>query len=195
MNSRFRTARSRERCAIEGLVGRQPWRRRALWVERVATLIVVIACVAAIVGGVFTARAVQRASGRQDQRVMAVTSSRPRLYPNDRTAAATWVADVTWTDRAGHPHSGRAAVRPDARVGTRVPARLGADGVVRSRPESVLDVVCQVAAAWLGIGVLLLAFSLISFQAFGRLAERMRRESWRVAWNQWHPAAPNREEL
>jgi hypothetical protein len=66
---------------------------------------------------------------------------------------------------------------------------------VRSRPESVLDVVCQVAAAWLGIAVLLLAFSLISFQAFGRLAERMRRESWRVAWNQWHPAAPNREEL
>jgi hypothetical protein len=165
-----------------------------LWVERVAALIVVTACLAGLVGGYLAARAVERASGRGDQRITAVTSSRARLDPDDQTQVANWVAEATWTDNAGGAHQGQVSVRGEVPVGTKVPARLATDGVVRSRPDPAIDVACQVAGAWLGIAVLLLAFCLICREALGRLAERMRRESWRVAWDRWNPAVPNREE-
>jgi hypothetical protein len=83
----------------------------------------------------------------------------------------------------------------DVPVGTEVPARLAANGVVRSTPDSALDVWCVAVMVCVGIAVVVLALGLITYELLSALAERIRLSAWQSAWAQWQPTAPNHEEL
>jgi hypothetical protein len=170
-------------------------RRRAIWVQRCACLVVVLTCLLGVLGGFFAVRAVQHASGEDDLRITAITTAPARLDPVDQTAVGNWVAKVRWTDAARVVHRGQVSVPGAVSTGTPVPARLTADGVVRSGPVSPVGDLCLEVMICLGIAVVVLALSLVGSEALGRVAERLRHESWQAAWAQWNPVAPNREEL
>jgi hypothetical protein len=195
LGSKLDTARARERRALDELTGRQPLRRRAVWVERLGIVVVLAICILAILGGLFAVRGIEHASGRQDPRVTAVTVAAAQLDPSRQTEMGEWVADVTWTDPAAAMHRGHVSVPGDVAVGTPVPARLASNGVVRSTPEALADVVCVMIVACLGIALVAMALALMCHEALCQLADRMRRDAWGMAWAQWNPTAPNREEL
>jgi len=193
--TRWTTARTRQRRELEHLTGDQPLRRRAVWVERSAVIVVLLTCVLGVVGSFFAAQAVNRAVGREDLRITAITTAAAQLDTHYQTEQGAWVADVTWTDAGGAPHRGHVSVPADVPVGTHVPARLTDNGVVRSAPDSLADTMCLIVVVCVVIALTVLAGNLIAREALRALADRMRRESWQVAWAQWNPAAPNREEL
>jgi hypothetical protein len=189
------TARARERRALDQLTGNQPLRRWARWVERSVAVAALLIVLLAVVGALVTVRAVERSSGRQDQRITAVTAAAAQLDAARQTAAGEWVADVTWTDPAGAVHRGHVSVPGNVAVGTPVPARLAHNGVVRSAPDTVIDTWCVAIMACIGIGVIAVALGLIVRELIHGLAQRIRLAAWQVAWAQWQPTAPRREEL
>jgi hypothetical protein len=189
---RLRAARARERRELDRLAGHHPLRRRAGRVERCVAPLLVVVCLLGIVAGYFAVNAVNRVSGREDPRVTAVTTAAAVGNPYARTIRGEWAADVSWADPAGATHRGHVAVSGDVPIGTKVPARLAADGTVRSSPESVTADVWQMVMVSLGILLVVLALGLICREALGQLADRLRQESWQDAWARWNPTVPDR---
>jgi hypothetical protein len=70
---------------------------------------------------------------------------------------------------------------------------LGGFLAVRTLQHAATDDMCLMVAVCLGIAVVSPAVSLICVEALGRVAERLRRESWQAEWAQWSPVMSNRE--
>jgi protein-S-isoprenylcysteine O-methyltransferase Ste14 len=72
---------------------------------------------------------------------------------------------------------------------------LGGVLAVRALQHAASDDVSLMVAVCLGIAIVALAVSLICMEALGRVAERLRRESWQAEWAQWSPVMSDREGL
>jgi hypothetical protein len=171
-----------------------PQRRRARRIQFAAYGLAAAIGVGTGVGSVVAGLAVFEAV-HSDDRVVAATSTaeayvRPRDLPGDRVR---WATAVKWTDEAGKVYRGTVDVASQLPAGTRVPAGLASDGVLRQEPVPAAEAALRgllTATAVAMAGALVLRAVV---PAGRRRAEEARVQSWEAAWTDWNPRPRSQE--
>jgi hypothetical protein len=179
---------------VERLTGRHPMRRRALWVQRSVVPFTLAACLLGVLVGAAAISAVKRGAGWDDPRITAVTTTATTPDPH-RVDLDCWVATAGWTDPRGGSYVGTVSIPVDAPIGTAVPARLAADGAVRTAAGGAADMWTVLLLVGLGIGLVVIGGWAGWAYLAGRVADRLRCDSWQIAWWDRPPAARDHEAL